>query len=471
MRISLHVVRVLAFIFIFSTGASLYADWNQWAHDPQHTGYVADVTGQSLAVKRWSITIDNSIAPSGDLLVHYASPIIDSTNTIFMTEKEKIGTVIHRRVMKLNAAGTVLCKYETDYVPPPSSWEPVLHPLLVNGYLYVPGARGILRIVDSNDCSEVGYLAPYELPEDPAQLQQLLTTAFVGGLPTLDDSGNIYYPFLVRGTPPLGLKSRFVMIDAKGNINSATYDDLVGQTGARPALNSGAAIGPDGTIYTGAVKPGFSNEGYLLALNPDLSLKWRGDMSADPARKALIIDQSSSCPVVGPDGKVFYGGWNGNGLSQGYLYAFSAAGAYLNNFEFGWDTTPAIYPDPDGDPNHYHLVQKYNKYLEQRYFMVSLNPNTMAIECQWELVGREWCINAPAIDADGAIYTNGEDGYLYRMTGMYPGTDGMCAPQVTRIELERARDAAYTPLALGPDGTIYTLNNGSLFAVGDAANE
>jgi hypothetical protein len=461
MRTGLHIA---VSMFVLGIGVSLAADWTQWAHDPQHNGYLPDVQGQSVGAIRWALTIDNTISPSGSILIHYASPLIDQANNIFMTKKERIDTTIHRSVMKLDADGNVGCSYESDYVPPPSAWEPVFHPVLANGILYVPGARGVLHLVSPDDCTEFkgSPIAPYEIPEDELIRLQLLSTVFVAGVPSVDLKGNLYYPMLARFGAPLDLKNQFVKVDPSGGVSSVNYADLTGDSSQRPPLNGGAAIGPDGTIYIGSV----GGPGWLLALNPDLTLKWQGSMSADPGRAALLIDQSSSCPVVGPDGRVFYGGWNSNGQSQGYLYSFSPDGVFLGSFDFGWDTTPAVYPDPDGDPAHYHLVQKYNRYAERRYYMVSLDPNTMSIECQWELVGREWCINAPAIDQTGAIYTNGEDGYLYRLTGMYP-VNGKCNPDRTRILLDQARDAAYTPLALAPDGAIYTLNNGRLFAVGD----
>ena len=43
------------------------------------------------------------------------------------------------------------------------------------------------------------------------------------------------------------------------------------------------------------------------------------------------------------------------------------------------------------------------------------------------------------------------------------------ATMMRRILLDRARDAAYTPLAVAQDGTIYTINNGRFFAVGRQA--
>jgi len=72
--------------------------------------------------------------------------------------------------------------------------------------------------------------------------------------------------------------------------------------------------------------------------------------------------------------------------------------------------------------------------------------------------GFEWCINAPAIDLRGTVYANSEDGNLYAIA--QGGT------LLGQIFLNQALGAAYTPLSLGPDGTIYTENDGILFAVG-----
>jgi hypothetical protein len=35
-----------------------------------------------------------------------------------------------------------------------------------------------------------------------------------------------------------------------------------------------------------------------------------------------------------------------------------------------------------------------------------------------------------------------------------------------KIFLQKATDAAYTPVSIGRDGKIYTLNNGDMFALG-----
>jgi len=75
--------------------------------------------------------------------------------------------------------------------------------------------------------------------------------------------------------------------------------------------------------------------------------------------------------------------------------------------------------------------------------------------------GFEWCVNAVAVDARGAVYINSEDGHLYALN--QGGT------LRERLFLQIALGAAYTPLSLGADGKIYTQNAGHLFVVGSNA--
>ena len=72
--------------------------------------------------------------------------------------------------------------------------------------------------------------------------------------------------------------------------------------------------------------------------------------------------------------------------------------------------------------------------------------------------GFEFCVNAPAIDRQGNVYNNSEDGNLYLI-----GPDGKLRDH---LFLDLAIGAAYTPVSLGADGRIYTQNDGHLFVVG-----
>ena len=73
---------------------------------------------------------------------------------------------------------------------------------------------------------------------------------------------------------------------------------------------------------------------------------------------------------------------------------------------------------------------------------------------------REWCINTAVVDPlTDSILVNNEDGVLYRwnlatntFTQQYRLTSGL--------------GEAYTPTLIGPDGTVYAINDARLFAVG-----
>ncbi len=288
----------------------------------------------------------------------------------------------------------------------------------------------------------------------------------------------------------------------------------------RPGVNITPAIAPDGTIYsvTVAHNPYASRYSYVVAFYPDLSLKWTSSMrdrlndgcgvlvpiatksspqantcnyganfGVDPATNqkpaGRVIDQSSSSPVVTPDGGVIYGAYTRYDFARGHTFHFDAHGNFVSAFSFGWDSTPAIYPHN----GTYSVVIKDNHYdagnycepdpsvpISKKvcvdapkgpYYITQLTPN-MDIEWQFQNTstdgthhnGFEWCINAPAIDLLGNVYANSEDGNLYviRQGGTLLG----------HIFLNQALGAAYTPLSLGPDGKLYTENDGILFAVG-----
>ena len=188
----------------------------------------------------------------------------------------------------------------------------------------------------------------------------------------------------------------------------------------------------------------------------------------------MVHDSSTSSPVVAPDGSVLYGALTAYNGFRGHLFKFDGAGNYAAAYGFGWDTTPAIHERPGS----WSVILKENHYGGGPYFMVSLDQDLVP-EWKWQNAntetctrrpdgslscvadqpgGFEFCINAPAIDRDGVIYANSEDGFLYALN-----PDGTFRK---RIFLQAAIGAAYTPLSIGPDGIIYTQNAGRLFAVG-----
>jgi hypothetical protein len=73
---------------------------------------------------------------------------------------------------------------------------------------------------------------------------------------------------------------------------------------------------------------------------------------------------------------------------------------------------------------------------------------------------REWCINTPAVNpATNSVFFDSADGRLYRWNLATNSLD-------QAIALTPGIGEPYVPTTMGPDGTVYTLNGGYLFAVG-----
>jgi hypothetical protein len=297
----------------------------------------------------------------------------------------------------------------------------------------------------------------------------------------------------------------------------------------RPALNAAPAIGADGTIYTVTrtqLLDAINRYGGIAAINPDLTPKWwtslrnrlndgcnndagtfpgallpangtPGAQNTQPG--ARVLDDSSSSITISPDGSILYGSYTRYDFARGHLLKFDSAGQYQGAYSFGWDSTPAIYQH-DGT---YSIVIKDNEYgggpqfgsycnvdsicpprNNGPFFITQLDPNLNvewkfqntnnqactrnpdgSITCvpntsgnQWANIGFEWCINAPVVDVNGVVYANSEDGNLYAI--------GQGGTLKQNIFLDLALGAAYTPLAIGPDGKVYTENKGTLFVIG-----
>jgi hypothetical protein len=72
--------------------------------------------------------------------------------------------------------------------------------------------------------------------------------------------------------------------------------------------------------------------------------------------------------------------------------------------------------------------------------------------------GFEWCVNAAAIDENGTVYANSEDGRAYALL------QGGSVAQARFLVLSLG--AAYTPVAVDGQGRTYTMNGGVLTVVG-----
>jgi hypothetical protein len=348
------IVYLIGPLLSLSGVASGQAFWAQWGRNPQHTGMV-NIAGQPLNNKLADIVYDPFVAQEqaesgGELLAHYQSTLIDG-NTFYMMQKsgrypscQPNGLWIYGFPCGPNAwnrvqwnvvrydwqqgAPVVVWTFPTDWKPEPNAtnfvlgygglggWEPVFHPALANGSLYVPGAAGTLWKVNTSTGQAEAHINPFSGGSITA------ANTFVSGPLTADANGNIYYNVIelnINGNPwqqnDVG-GAWLVKVTPTNTSATVTFAALVPQAppgnsthceggfydlpnGAsllpwpppgmtvppsqlcgsqRPGVNIAPAVAPDGTVYTVSVAHFDSQVAYMIAVNPDLTPKWASSL-------------------------------------------------------------------------------------------------------------------------------------------------------------------------------------------------
>jgi hypothetical protein len=354
-----------------------------------------------------------------------------------------------------------------------------------------------------------------------------VANAWLVKISSSDTASKVTYATLVPNAPPgnsMSCPGTFAQLPNPSTTlpwppsSGSTAPFFPGPCGAqRPGVNIAPAIAADGTIYTGSRAHFDAMVSYLVAVNSNLTPKWIASlqnllndgcgvlvpigptngtpnacrlgtlMGVDPTTNAMgsgsIVDQASSSPTALPDGSVVFGALDNYNAERGHLFHFDSAGNFLNAFFFGWDSTPGVWTHGQTysiviKDNHYNAPQYcfLNNAVCQAlpagpYYITQLAPS-MHVEWQFQNTtndathanGYEWCIYMPAIDSAGNVYVNSEDGNIYELP---QGHTGIFTTPGGKMFLNIALGAAYTPLSIGPDGKLYTQNNGHLFVVGN----
>ena len=480
-----------------------------FAGNAQHTA-IFDPPAQDLNAIHWTTSID--LNPGA--FAHYGAPLITSANTVVVPVK----TAADGFQVRTFDGGSGAAKYtlSTDYILPSHNWIPSYQPVLAAGpagtRLYYPAAGGTIFFIDGPDSAspgppvrEVFYTS---LGNYLANAAAYNASVFVNTPITADSAGNIFFGFRVEGSPTVPFRTTqggIVRITPGG---SASYV-LAGTAAADPAIgrdshNCAPALSNDESILYTAVKgPTSADYGYLLGLDAvTLATRYRvflRDPRNGGVNNAVIPDDSTASPTVAPDGDVYFGIFGNpyNG-SRGFLLRFSgdltvakAPGG------FGWDNTAAIVPSsmvPSyTGASSYLIFSKYNNYANAGgddgdgvNKIALLDPdstevdphassNGMAIMREVATVAgptpdaenfdipgavREWCINTAAVNpATGSVFTPSEDGHIYRWN--------LAANSLEQVlSLTPGVGEPYVPTIIGPDGVVYTLNGGTLFALG-----
>lgn len=512
-RRPIHEISIRPALELLEDRSLLSTGWSGLLGDAQHTG-ISSVAAQPLDAIHWTTPVDYNPGNTGP--AHYGSPLITPNNTVIVPFRSGASQFA---VEAFNGTtGAPLWSYTSDYSLPPYGWLPPYGPSLSSdGILFFPGAGGTVYGITNPDSPGpktpiqvpfYGTLAYYQANQAGFSSSVKINTPI-----TADSNGNIYFGYQVTGaTLPAGLTtSGIARIDVSGHGTFVAASDAASDSAiTNVAISSAPALSNDGTTLYVTVTGGSSSR--LLGLNSTtLATKYNAAI-LDPRNNnpTAIITASTSAPMVAPDGTVFFGLWASqpfNG-SRGFMLHFSAD--LTQNFTpgaFGWDDTPSVVPTSAVPSYHgtspYLILTKYNNYfagevgpsggnginkiaiLDPYDTMIDPNndgvsnflvmnevltidaptPDQEAIEDGYPYGGREWCVNATAIDPfTKSALLNSEDGRFYR----WDLTSNTLIESV--IENPVGVGEPYTPTAIGPDGTVYGVNGGFLFAMGGLGN-
>ena len=413
----LHLSATLALLtvsLVLLTGFSKERPfWSQWGRNAQHTGDV-DIAAQPLNHKLTDIVYDEFVEQEkaetfGELLGHYQATLIDG-NSFYMVRKDgakypactPVGDWINGTICGPNAwdklqwnvvrydwkngKPVAAWKFRTDWKPEPNAtnfqsgfaglvgWEPVFHPALGNGFLYVPGAAGTVWKVDKGTGKAVSHVKPFGKGMDA-------TNTFVSGPLTPDGQGRVYYNVIqlnIVGSPwnqndvagawlvqvmpndqastvtyatlvpnaPPGTSTNcpgtfFLLNDGGASLPWPPSAQAVPPTvlcgSQRPGVNVAPAVAPDGAIYTVSVAHFDNMVTYLVAVNPDLTPKWASTLQNRltdgcggvlPIAKPGVTDEPNSCR---------------NGTTQGVDPTTNANGS--GTIADQASSTPTVLPD------------------------------------------------------------------------------------------------------------------------------
>jgi hypothetical protein len=346
-----------------------------------------------------------------------------------------------------------------------------------------------------------GQLAFYGLGSYQATPQTFNANVKINTPLTTDRYGNIYFGFQVTGptTPPLKSGIARIAEDGTGTwlaANAAANDMGINKV----VVNCAPALSNDHKTLYAAVSVGNYLGGYLVALDARTLAPISRVRLADvqnPGNDAILLDDGTSSPTIGPDGDVYFGAIespSGSHNYRGWLLHYDAALTQAKPAGgFGWDQTVSIVPASLVPSYHgsskYLLLSKYNNYAignsGGQNKVAILDPNDTMIEESsgvaimkevLTMLGptpdadypnvpgavREWCINTVAIDPVNKCALHPQRRWEDLPLGFH---DHALTQTLT---LTAGIGESYTPSVIGVDGTVISSPTGSFL---QSANE
>jgi hypothetical protein len=349
--------RVLILILVLLCAVAAWGqEWPQWALNAQHNTQ-SSILGQALNQNIVNLVYDPLVPAEmqaaldnfgeADLLVHYQAPLVDSNDTYMMFKSGPYSFFDNSTQTwgetKYSWSGGALVQqwqFTSDWKAAGNQfdfWEPVFHPALANGSLYVPGAGGTVWRVNKLTGTGVR-INPFN---------NVSSSRFAVGSLTVDAQGRVLYNViqLKAGTKDWFaddiIDAFLIRISPNDSIEKVSYSTLtVGAPAGnalclnafptnpdgtlingpwppsptavppsvpcgtqRPGMNSSLTVAPDGTIYTATRGHLLSRETWLVAINSNLTQKWISTMRERMNDGCGVpVSQGGSLPPNGAPG-------------------------------------------------------------------------------------------------------------------------------------------------------------------------
>jgi hypothetical protein len=491
---------------------ALNVPWSGYAHDAQHTAVSANAS-QTLGKIHWQAPVDTNPPSGGDLYIHYGSPVVTAANTVLLPVRTATGGF---EIQARNGAnGNLIYTLASDYTQPAHDWVPPYSPVLsLRNRIYYPGAGGTIYYRDQVDSATgpSGQIAFYGNSKYTANQATLASSVQISTPLISDRYGDIYFGFVAQAGNAANVTSGIARVSYNGTGTWVSAQSAAGGDASivQVALNCAPALSNDQrTLYFAVTTTPESGTpqvynpfvtGDLVSVNSTTLTPVGHIQLLDPrGGSATLLADSSASPMVGPDGDVYYGVLETPCCSshndRGWMLHFnSALTATRIPGSFGWDDTASVVastlvPSYKGTSS-YLLLTKYNNYvgigsgtgINQ---VAILDPNasmqdeysSASVQVMKEVITitgvtadphtgypnavKEWCINTAVIDPfTKSAIINSEDGVVYRW-------DFTTNSFTQKLRLTSGRGEAYTPTAIGVDGTVYAINDAILFAVGN----
>jgi len=526
---------MLRFVSSLAIAASLSAGvfaqgWQCYGGNAQHSGNFVGIS-QSAGVIKWQAPLDDNRAYyGGEVLAHYAAPMVTPSNTVvygyrFTTTVAGNPDYDNWSVMaRSSSSGSVVWQMITDYSAAliyPNDWTTVFPITLfqtsasskVRGVAAAAGAGSIMvrpnaDAVNSTSTRLVFYTTLADFNKNEAAYAPIKINTPL----TADLSGNLYFGYEVTGSVPSNVSAKLgsggiVKINAVTgaptfvSVQSLTFDSSLNA----PAMNAAPALTVDQNYIYVALTGG--NPWLVKLATKNLSEVAHAQLfdPSIPGANSILINESSASPMIGPDGHVFMGVFGNQWReSHGWMLQFdgnlnqmTSNNTRLPVGAFGWDDTAVVVPSKivpsyTGKAS-YLILTKYNNYddaasdpgADGSNHLAVLDPTSDSISTDRQssipVMNEILLVLGPTKTNDDPAHPNAVNEWcinsaaidVNRKAAIINSEDGhmyvwrfVTNTLIESLDLAPATGEAYTETAIGPDGQLYVINNTLLFAIG-----